>query len=207
MDILISRGTKLLCAIECKFPCVVWRTATSVRNSHELLSRMFSCRIVVNSYGDCFRVDGAAAEKHRLEEKQRAARKERKKSSGDWSPRLAAINNCLANQIKMCTLSIDDWFIASTGGFTRASTNTRGKRTGYLRTNTGKQNGRTALIYSSLRMEKYSVVLSSSRPSARRSLCCDVIGNYWTLDSRSLLSVAYRVCIKLFTCNLLSSTC
>ena len=32
-------------------------------------------------------LDGAGVEKNRLEEKQRAARRERKKSKGDWKPR------------------------------------------------------------------------------------------------------------------------
>ena len=34
-----------------------------------------------------FSLDGAAVEKNRLEEKQRAARKDRKKSKGEWTPR------------------------------------------------------------------------------------------------------------------------
>ena len=32
-------------------------------------------------------IDGAAAEKHRLEEKQRAVRKDRKKSGDEWKPK------------------------------------------------------------------------------------------------------------------------
>ena len=46
-------------------------------------ARIWSClKHNVNIFAD-----GAAAEKHRLEEKQRSARKERKKNNGDWSPR------------------------------------------------------------------------------------------------------------------------
>ena len=53
-------------------------------------ARMSLCHSVGN-------LDGAAAEKHRLEEKQRAARKERKRTKEEWSPRLVpeAVQCCV----------------------------------------------------------------------------------------------------------------